>query len=95
MAFIRLVCVALLLGMGVSPSVQADGEAFNQYVEGAMAIYSKFKEPSKQESEQFYTFIKSKWQKETCINDCKNNGFRAGKEYASVMNVEFDPDSRT
>lgn len=91
MAFIRLACLALFFGIGLSPSVHADGEAFNQYVEGAMAVYSKFKEPSKQESEQFFTFIKSKWQKETCVTNCKNDGLRAGKEYASVMNVEFDP----
>lgn len=93
MAFIRLVCVALFFGVGLSPSVHADGEAFNQYVEGAMAVYSKFKEPSKQESEQFFTFIKSKWQKETCVTSCKNDGQRAGIEYASVMKVEFDPDN--
>ncbi len=95
MAFIRLVCLALFFSVGLSPTVRADGESFNQYVEGAMAVYSKFKEPSKQESELFFTFIKSKWQKETCVNSCKTDGLRAGEEYASVMNVEFDPDSRT
>lgn len=95
MAFIRLVCLSLFLSVGISPTVKADGEAFNQYVEGAMAIYSQFKEPSKQESEQFYTFIKSKWQKETCVRSCKSDGLRAGKEYASVMNVEFDPDNNS
>lgn len=93
MAFIRLVCLSLLLGIGISPNVHADGEAFNQYVEGALNVYSKFKEPSKQQSEQFYTFIKSKWQKETCVADCKNDGVRAGQEYASRMNVEIEPDN--
>lgn len=93
MAFIRLICATLFFGIGFSPNVHADGEAFNQYVEGAMAVYSKFKEPSKYESEQFYTFIKSKWQKETCVSNCKNDGAKAGQEYAARMNVEFDPDN--
>lgn len=92
MAFIRLVCMTLFFSIGISPNVHADEAAFKQYVEGAMAVYSKFKEPSKQESEQFYTFIKSKWQKETCISNCKTDGLKAGHEYAVRMNVEIDPE---
>ena len=95
MALIRAIGLVLLLGATLTPTVQADDASFNSYFEGALQVYSKFKEPSKQESEQFYSFIKSKWQKETCVKNCVVDGKSAGLEYAWRNSVELvDRDDR-
>ena len=51
MAF-KPICLALVLGCGISfPAASHDDISdYNSYVEGALQVYAKFKEPSKQES---------------------------------------------
>lgn len=90
MAF-KPICLALVLGCGISlPAASHDISSFNSYVEGALTVYAQFKEPSKQESEQFYGFLKSKWKTEICSNDCGPRGRNAGVEYANRMRIQLD-----
>lgn len=91
MAF-KPLCLALVLGCGISlpAASHEDISDFDSYVQGALQVYAKFKEPSKQESEQFYSFIKSKWASESCSKDCDSLGRSAGKEYANTMRIQLD-----
>lgn len=66
-------------------------EDFNNYVEGALVVYSQFKTPSKQESEEFYKFIKSKWTYTQCTDNCGKLGYKAGSEYVEQKNIEIKP----
>lgn len=64
---------------------------FDEYAEGAMTIYSKFTKPSVEESEQFYAFIKDKWQKADCApRQCEKDGKNAGVEYAVIYQVPIE-----
>lgn len=71
--------------------VQAsDNKYFNTYAEGAMSVYSKLKEPSKEESEQFYAFIKTKWEETNCQNNkCSEDGKSAAQEYVYNLKKEL------
>ncbi|HFG0932102.1 TPA: hypothetical protein ACGE0Z_002425 [Klebsiella pneumoniae] len=89
MAFKRSLCLAL--GVCISlPVVATETEGFNQYVEGALKVYSQFQKPSKQESEQFYSFIKNKWSTVSCTSECSVTGINAGLQYASQMRIPLD-----
>lgn len=65
-------------------------ESFCDYANGAMTVYSKFKKPSKEQSEKFFSYVKTKWQNAQCSADCSDQGIKAGKEYAYLMNVPMD-----
>lgn len=91
MAFLRIFGLVLIMGI-LAPVVEADSNSFDQFAQGAMTVYSTFKDPSKKESEQFYTFIKSKWQTSGCLKSCTLEGKAAGKEYVHRMNVQIEPD---
>ena len=86
----RLATICILTGALFAPhfSVASD-ESFDQYASGALTVYKQFKEPSKEESEQFLAFIKNKWSNETCVN-CHDDGINAGMEYAYRMKVPLD-----
>ena len=86
------ICLALVLGCGISLPAASHNDIsdYNSYVEGALQVYAKFKEPSKQESEQFYAFVQSKWKSETCSKDCDSLGRSAGEEYANRMRIQLD-----
>lgn len=89
MAFKHSLC--LVFGICISlPAVASNMEGFNQYVEGALKVYSQFQTPSKQESEQFYSFIKNKWSTENCTSECSVTGINAGLQYASQMRIPLD-----
>ncbi|UYM28759.1 lysis inhibition regulator membrane protein [Serratia phage vB_SspM_LC53] len=93
MGLIRVLSTAILIGACLAPSVSsAEDASFNQYVEGALTVYSKFKEPSKQQSEKFFAFIQAKWQEKdgVCDRDCSVDGKHAGIEYAYSMKVPLD-----
>ena len=55
---LRALAAILFAATLISP-VSAEEANFEQYADGAMAVYSKFKEPSKEESERFFSFIKN------------------------------------
>ena len=87
---LRLLAAAALAAIMISPAV-ADQKGFEQYANGAMIVYSKFKEPSKEESERFFEFIQTKWAAHGgCSNECSDDGQRAGMTYASTMKVKLD-----
>lgn len=65
-------------------------ESFNDYTDGAMTVYFKFKQPSKEQSEKFFAFVRSKWQDAQCSDNCEIAGIKAGKDYAYLMNVPMD-----
>lgn len=93
MGLIRVLSISLLLGASLAPNVSsAENASFNQYVEGALTVYSKFKEPSKQQSEKFFAFISEKWEQKSgmCERNCSVDGMSAGKEYAYRMKVPLD-----
>lgn len=90
MAFKHSLCFAL--GMSAALVVlptNADG-SFDQYIEGALKVYSQFQSPSKQESEQFYSFVKTKWQKQNCTKECIDTGTKVALEYAVLMNTPME-----
>lgn len=62
---------------------------FDNYVEGALEVYSQFKTPSKKESEEFYKFIREKWVYVECSNNCSKYGYLVGNEYAEKKNVQI------
>lgn len=91
MGLIRFFSTAILIGACMAPVVHAEEANFQVFADGAMKVYSLFQEPSKQESEQFYSFIKQKWDKEACVsNSCEVDGLNAGKEYAAINRVKLD-----
>lgn len=82
-----VLCAMALSAPSSAATINHDN--FNNFVEGALKVYSKFQEPSKQESEQFYSFLKSKWT--SCQPDtCKVEGQRVGEEYAAMNQVKLD-----
>ena len=86
---LRVLAACLWAAIMISPAA-ADPKGFEQYANGAMIVYSKFKEPSKVESERFFAFIKDKWSAQGCSSNCSTDGEIAGKQYATTMKVEFD-----
>lgn len=92
------ILLAIMISVILSTSVSsADNlkhvdtkESFCDYANGAMTVYSKFKQPSKEQSEKFFSFVRSKWQTAECSSDCSSAGVKAGKEYAYLMNVPMD-----
>ena len=64
---------------------------FDAYVEGAMVVYSQFKTPSKKESEEFYSFLTTKWMCTECVDNCTTLGIKAGAEYAEKKKIEIKP----
>ncbi|QQG32244.1 rI lysis inhibition regulator [Citrobacter phage CkP1] len=76
--------LSALMGIMLIPSSYADvqiNSKFDEYFEGALKVYSQYKIYNKQESEQFFSFVKSKWESRQCTNNCEADGVRVGKEY--------------
>ena len=91
MALIRVLATAMLISTFLVPVISsAESAEFDQYFQGALTVYSQFKEPSKEESEEFFAFIKTKWTYETCDRACSNEGVKAGHEYVYVKNIPLD-----
>lgn len=90
-------CVLILLAVFafaavvISPT-RAD-DTFKEYAAGAMTVYSKFAEPSKEESERFLAFIKTRWESNRCVNHCAIEGKNAGEQYVAQMQVPVDDDA--
>lgn len=92
MSLIRKTMLACSVGLFLTFSMPISNAAegnFKDYADGAMLIYSKFKQPSKTESEQFYSYIKSRWESENC-EYCILPGKKAAEEYAVLRKVELD-----
>ncbi|WJZ27985.1 lysis inhibition [Serratia phage 92A1] len=92
MALLLRTFAALLISVTALSAVPSSANTgdFNEYLEGAMSVYSKFKAPSVEESEQFYAFIKSKWQRDDCSTQCTADGKQAGAEYATLYQVNLE-----
>lgn len=89
-ALVAFVCIFGLTA-GASPKAPAADDGFKNYADGAMVVYSKFKEPSKVESEQFYQYIQARWNSENCKPiACKTPGIQAATEYAMLQKIELD-----
>ena len=86
---LRALAAILFAATLISP-VSAEEANFEQYADGAMAVYSKFKEPSKEESERFFSFIKQKWAASSCTTECTQEGVHAGKQYVSLAKVKLE-----
>lgn len=91
MGLIRFFSTIILFGACMAPVVYADEANFQVYADGAMKVYFLFQEPSKHESEQFYSFIKNKWDQDSCVKEtCALNGEQAAKEYAKINRVKLE-----
>jgi hypothetical protein len=75
----------------MSSAAQANDKEFNNFVEGALEVYSQFKKPSKAESERFYSFLQAKWSSNECTQNCSVAGYNTGKQYVKEKNVEIKP----
>lgn len=82
-------CVLFIASAQAGTSKSDTPKDFDNYVEGALIVYSQFVTPSKKESEEFYNFVKSKWQTTRCSNNCASLGYKAGSEYAEHKNIEI------
>lgn len=86
---------ALLFVLILIPSVclasQKDSKEFDQFVEGALTIYSQFQEPSKKESEEFYKHIKSHWAESQCSAKCSAWGSLVAEDYVQQKKIKIKP----
>ncbi|ASD52119.1 lysis inhibition [Pseudomonas phage PspYZU05] len=89
---LRYLLICVLLVFASFSSSPRGAEAKDSYFEGALKIYSQFKEPSRLESEKFFEFVRIKWEQGSCSNNCTEQGKRAGMEYANLKKVELDGD---
>lgn len=62
---------------------------FDEYVEGALKVYSQFQTPSKESSEDFYKFVKEKWNKTNCTVKCSEDGFKVAIEYVEKNKIQI------
>lgn len=85
-SLIICICCVLIASTNASTKTAKD---FDNYVEGALTVYSQFKTPSKKESEEFYKFVKSKWSSTQCTSNCAKVGVLIGAEYAEKKNIEI------
>lgn len=65
---------------------------FDQYVEGALKVYSQFRTPSKESSEDFYKFVKHKWSDSNCSIKCSEDGYKVAKEYVEKNKIAVKPE---
>lgn len=83
----------LLFVLILLPSVcfasQKDAKEFDQFVEGALVIYSQFQTPSKKESEDFYKHIKSQWTESQCSSKCSSWGALVAEDYAEQKQIKI------
>ncbi|QQK88080.1 rI lysis inhibition regulator membrane protein [Providencia phage PSTRCR_127] len=86
----KLLIGGLLCAVCLSVSAVSTDDKFNEYVEGALVVYAQIKEPSKEESERFYNFVKKKWSDVNCdSNTCLADGERIGREYVYIQKKEL------
>jgi hypothetical protein len=88
---LKTLFLSALIGVAMIPSSYADvnvNSRFDEYFEGALKVYSQYKIYNKQESEQFFSFVKSKWESNKCTNSCEADGVRVGQEYYTNRMIE-------
>lgn len=93
MDLIKILSTTVLLGVCVTPVVQATESDYNSYVEGALQIYKQFEEPSVKESNKFLSFVNQRWKavNETCVTSvCNIDGQTVGLDYAAANKVKLD-----
>lgn len=85
---IMFVFILIFVSSTCFASPKQDKE-FNNFVEGALEVYSQFKTPSKAESERFYAFLQDKWTDSECKTQCGVDGYIAGKQYVKEKNIKI------
>ncbi|QQV88959.1 rI lysis inhibition regulator membrane protein [Providencia phage PSTRCR_121] len=86
----KLLIGGLLCAICLSSFAKTSDTEFNEYVEGALVVYAQIKEPSKEESERFYNFVKKKWADVNCESStCLADGERIGREYVYIQQKEL------
>lgn len=88
---ISLCCLIFLSSEAYPSQSKQPNTHFNNYVEGALVVYSQFKKPTKEESEEFYSFIKTKWSYTKCSIDCSEKGEQVAARYVEIKNIEIKP----
>lgn len=92
-AIIFLISLIMMQSSSAS-SINSSTKEYNDFVEGALEVYSQFKRPSKEESEKFYSFIQEQWSESSCNKNCNNIGMYVGKKYARDKNVEIKTENQ-
>lgn len=88
---LKALALSALIGIMAIPASYAEvnfNPKFDEYFEGALKVYSQYKIYNKQESEQFFTFVKSKWERQPCTNSCEADGALVAQEYYTNRLVE-------
>lgn len=85
----KLLIGGLLCAICLSSPAKTSDDEFNEYVEGALVVYAQIKEPSKEESERFYNFVKTKWADSNCEDACTASGERIAREYVYLQKKEL------
>lgn len=83
---------ALILSIISMPSLEAkkpEDRDFNRFVEGSLEVYSQFEQPSKEESERFYDYVKSNWSSTECKYDCRAEGQKTAYKYVIEKDVKI------
>ena len=87
----KFILFVLILVPSMCFASQKDAKEFDQFVEGALVIYSQFQEPNKKESEEFYKHIKSKWTDSQCSTKCSTWGALVAEDYVEQRNIKIKP----
>lgn len=86
MAIDNKITIALLLSMFISLigiMFISNTNNIQQYLDGAMTVYTKFDSPNKQQSDEFLSYIKSEWKESNCF-DCRGYGVSVAEKYVSI-----------
>ncbi|ATN93074.1 rI-like periplasmic antiholin [Salmonella phage Melville] len=86
---LRALFLSALIGIMCVP-VHADtfNPKFDEYFEGALKVYTQYKIYNKRESEQFFSFVKSKWDSQSCNESCEAKGAEVAKQYYTNRLIE-------
>lgn len=87
MGLIKVIMSGFIILLATTAYEPVNPTLYDNYVEGALVVYSQLKEPSVEESEQFYSFIQTEWS--SCWNHCSINGQLAAKKYVAIRKLEL------
>ncbi|ANA49452.1 lysis inhibition [Salmonella phage vB_SnwM_CGG4-1] len=88
MALRALFLSALIWILSIPAQADVFNPKFDEYFEGALKVYTHYKIYNKQESEQFFSFVKSKWDSQSCAESCEAKGAEVAKQYYTNRLIE-------
>lgn len=87
----RCALIILFVSMPSYGAKKPNDKDFNKFIEGSLEVYSQFQQPSKEESERFYEYLKSNWSSTECKYDCRVEGQKTAYKYVIEKEVKIRP----